>query len=63
MDEFNVAPKSKSIKIPKTKERHENTWVTHVKNYCKENNIKYRDALRDENCKETYKYVYKKQQD
>lgn len=31
-----------------------NPWIQHVKNYASENNMSYRDALKDANCKNTY---------
>ena len=32
-----------------------NKWILHVKEYASKNNISYRDALKDPNCKLTYK--------
>ena len=32
-----------------------NKWIQHVKQYSKNNNIKYNDALKDPNCKSSYK--------
>lgn len=32
-----------------------NKWILHVKEYVSKNNISYRDALKDPNCKLTYK--------
>ena len=60
MEEPNETPKIMEPKKIK-KDRQENTWVTYVKEYCKKHDIKYRDALRDENCKTQYKYEYKKE--
>ncbi len=31
-----------------------NKWIQHVTDYAKKNNIKFRDALKDENCKKEY---------
>jgi hypothetical protein len=56
-------PNEKTLKLPKKKERKQNDWVTYVKEYCKKHDIQYRDALRDENCKASYKYEFKKQDD
>ena len=30
-------------------------WIEHVKSFASKNKISYRDALRDKNCKDTYK--------
>ena len=38
-------------------DRKSNKWSEHVKQYCSDNKIKYRDALRDENCKLKYKKI------
>jgi hypothetical protein len=35
-------------------ERKLNKWSEHVKQYCTDNDIKYRDALRSEDCKKKY---------
>jgi hypothetical protein len=32
-----------------------NAWINHVKAYAKEHNLKYGDALKDHECKATYK--------
>jgi len=32
-----------------------NAWITHVKNYALQNNLKYSDALKDPACKASYK--------
>ena len=49
----NVAGKKKKVvKIPKIK--RENPWSSHVKKFCIENNMKYRDALRSDECKKQY---------
>ena len=44
-------------KVKSPSERKPNTWSSHVKRYCEDNNVKYRDALRATECKEAY---YKK---
>lgn len=31
-----------------------NNWIDFVKNYAKQNNMKYNDALKDSKCKELY---------
>lgn len=36
-------------------DRKPNAWSVHVKQYCADNKVKYRDALRSEDCKEKYK--------
>lgn len=41
-------------KEPKPKEPKMNAWTHHVKNYCIEHDIKYRDAMRSEECKSLY---------
>lgn len=33
---------------------HMSAWIAHVKEYCQKTNCKYRDALRDPKCKESY---------
>jgi hypothetical protein len=32
-----------------------NAWISHIRNYAKENNIKYSDALKDPGCSASYK--------
>jgi len=32
-----------------------NNWIQHVKNYAKKNNMKYNEALKDPQCKSSYK--------
>ena len=32
-----------------------NKWINHVKNYAQKNNMKYNEALKDMNCKASYK--------
>ena len=32
-----------------------NAWISHARNYAKENNIKYSDALKDPGCSASYK--------
>lgn len=32
-----------------------NNWINHVKNFAKQNNISYKDALKNEKCKKSYK--------
>lgn len=32
-----------------------NKWINHVKEYAKQHNLKYNDALKDTNCKSSYK--------
>jgi hypothetical protein len=32
-----------------------NAWIEHVRKFSKENNMKYGDALRDEDCKKAYR--------
>ena len=32
-----------------------NAWVNHIKEYASKNNLKYRDALKDPECKSSYK--------
>ena len=32
-----------------------NLWINHVKNYAQAKGISYKDALKDPNCKATYK--------
>ena len=44
-------------KLKSPSERKPNTWSSHVKQYCEDNNVKYRDALRTPECKTAY---YKK---
>ena len=44
-------------KLKSPSERKPNTWSSHVKQCCEDNNVKYRDALRATECKEAY---YKK---
>ena len=44
-------------KLKSPSERKPNTWSSHVKQYCEDNNVKYRDALRTPECKTEY---YKK---
>ena len=44
-------------KLKSPSERKPNTWSSHVKQYCEDNNVKYRDALRATECKDAY---YKK---
>ena len=44
-------------KLKSPSERKPNTWSSHVKQYCEDNNVKHRDALRTQACRETY---YKK---
>ena len=41
-------------KLKSPSERKPNTWSSHVKQYCEDNNVKYRDALRATECKEAY---------
>ncbi len=36
-------------------ERKLNKWSEHVKQYCADNKVKYRDALRSEDCKTKYR--------
>ena len=53
-------PKSKlqrNRKLIAPSDRKPNTWSSHVKQYCVEDNVKYRDALRTPECKTEY---YKK---
>ncbi len=40
-----------------------NKWIQHVTDYSKKNNIKFRDALKDENCKKEYQPSDKKESD
>lgn len=47
------APKKVVEKVAKVKQM--NPWALHVKNYCIEHNVKYRDALRSEECKGLYR--------
>ena len=49
----------KSIKKPRVVkvqpiDRKPNKWSDHVKKYCVDNDMKYRDALRSEDCKTKY---------
>jgi len=30
------------------------TWIEHVKEFCKQNNIKYKEALMNDECKKLY---------
>ena len=41
-------------KLKSPSERKPNTWSSHVKQYCEDNNVKYRYALRANECKEAY---------
>ena len=55
-----MEPVKESIKKPRKikvqpQDRKPNKWSEHVKQYCSENDIKYRDALRSNDCKEKYK--------
>ena len=55
-----MEPVKESIKKPRNikvqpQDRKPNKWSEHVKQYCSDNAMKYRDALRDENCKLKYK--------
>ena len=45
-------------KLKSPSERKPNTWSSHVKQYCEDNNVKYRDALRTPECKTSY-YIKK----
>ena len=49
-------------KLKSPSERKPNTWSSHVKQYCEDNNVKYRDALRTPECKAEYykKTLFKK---
>ena len=55
-----MEPVKESIKKPRNikvqpQDRKPNKWSEHVKQYCSDNAMKYRDAVRDENCKLKYK--------
>jgi hypothetical protein len=57
-----MEPIKESIKIKKPRnvkiqpeDRKQNKWSEHVKQYCTDNDIKYRDALRSEDCKKKYR--------
>lgn len=39
----------------KAKESKPNAWTNHVKSYCIENGISYREALRSDECKKLYR--------
>ena len=56
-----MEPIKESIKIKKPRnvkvqpeDRKQNKWIEHVKKYCADNAMKYRDALRSEDCKGKY---------
>jgi len=46
--------KPRNVKV-QPEERKQNKWSAHVKQYCIDNDIKYRDALRSDDCKSKYK--------
>ena len=55
-----VAINTRTPKTPKApkepkKEPKGNAWTHHVKNYCVEHGVAYRDALRSEECKKMYR--------
>ena len=55
-----MEPVKESIKKPRNikiqpQDRKPNKWSEHVKQYCSDNKVKYRDALRSEDCKIKYK--------
>ena len=37
------------------KERRQNRWVTHVKQYSEDNDMRYHEALKDVNCRNQYR--------
>lgn len=57
-----MEPVKETIKIKKPRnvkvqpeDRKQNKWSIHVKKYCIDNDMKYRDALRSDDCKSKYK--------
>ena len=50
-------PRQPNRKVKSPSERKPNTWSSHVKQYCEDNNVKYREALRATEYKTEY---YKK---
>lgn len=51
-----------TLKVKKPREPNEpkkepkaNAWTHHVKNYCIEHGMSYRDALRSDECKKLYR--------
>lgn len=41
--------------VESKKESKPNAWTNHVKSYCIENGISYREALRSDECKKLYR--------
>ena len=58
MDSMPKTPRQPNRKLKSPSERKPNTWSSHVKQYCEDNNVKYRDALRTPECKTSY-YIKK----
>jgi hypothetical protein len=46
--------KPRKVKV-QPEDRKQNKWSIHVKQYCIDNDMKYRDALRSDDCKSKYK--------
>ena len=53
-------PRKVNRKLTDPSDRKVNVWSSHVKQYCVDNNVKYRDALRNQECRDSY---YKKKTD
>ncbi len=49
--------KQRNIKV-QPQDRKPNKWSEHVKQFCSYNAMKYRDALRSEDCKGKYFFFF-----